>query len=494
MGGETDGGRGVGEKMKDIENVEDKKMSEEETRRLFISLYNKLQLKNIKGPIYKGIGFPGWSKLLRTTAPEPLKSLKDVEYQNQLKDLYTNDSLSYLKPLLYTEYLDYFMYMYDMFINTIIKKQYIYLRKKYNISITCNEEIEGFDEEYDCFLKDYRASRGKAKKETDLFFRQMMDVCGDEINNKYGFYETLTILKAASIDSAFVGENNEDIKEERCLKKSLTMKKLYSHQNNIYKEIKIARSFIDKYNIYLPLLYILVNDIRNLCCQYSLDDLIDCSIAETEKCEIYKRYCQLPIIYKDMLNGNQTIGPGVDQDDLLPFFRNSEFDYIMNKYNTALLLTELPFKNIQIRESFDKIIKYCKLASPKMLSELIEKYKIEKKITYDTEIYRDLISKSTFERIRKGKYKEKPQKSIVILLTIGLRLTFEEAKNFIEVAGHSLDKNETSDNPELISILKYILKITNERKLTKSNKENIVQAINFGTSYKELKRQLQCMG
>lgn len=195
-----------------------------------------------------------------------------------------------------------------------------------------------------------------------------------------------------------------------------------------------------------------------------------------------------------MLNGNQTIGPGVDQDDLLPFFRNSEFDYIMNKYNTALLLTELPFKNIQIRESFDKIIKYCKLASPKMLSELIEKYKIEKKITYDTEIYRDLISKSTFERIRKGKYKEKPQKSSVILLTIGLRLTFEEAKNFIEVAGHSLDKNETSDNPELISILKYILKITNERKLTKSNKENIVQAINFGTSYKELKRQLQCMG
>ena len=30
MGGEADGGRGVGEKMKDIEDVEAKKMSEED--------------------------------------------------------------------------------------------------------------------------------------------------------------------------------------------------------------------------------------------------------------------------------------------------------------------------------------------------------------------------------------------------------------------------------------------------------------------------------
>lgn len=340
MGREADGGRGVGEEMKDIENVEDRKMSEEGTRRLFISLYNRLQLKNIKEPIYKGIGFPGWSKLQRTTAPEPLKSLKDVEYQNQLKDLYTNDSLSYLKPLLDTEYLDYFVYMYDMLINTIIKKQYIYLRKKYNICSPCNEEIEGFDEEYDCFLKDYRASRRVAKKETDLFFGQMMDVCGDDINNKYGFYETLNILKAASIDSAFVEGNNKDIKGERCLKKSLTMKKLYSNKNNAREEIKVARSFVDKYDIYLPLAYILVNDIRDLCSKYRLDDLIDHSKAETKKCEIYKNYCQLPTIYKDMLNGNKTIGPGVDLDNLLPFFRKSEFNYIMNKYNTALLLTK----------------------------------------------------------------------------------------------------------------------------------------------------------
>lgn len=55
MGGEADGGRGVGDKMKDIEDVVDKKMSEEETRRLFISLYNRLQLKSIKEPFYKEI-------------------------------------------------------------------------------------------------------------------------------------------------------------------------------------------------------------------------------------------------------------------------------------------------------------------------------------------------------------------------------------------------------------------------------------------------------
>ena len=47
MGGETDGGRGVGDKMKDIENVEDKKMSEEETRELFKSLQDDIRWLSI---------------------------------------------------------------------------------------------------------------------------------------------------------------------------------------------------------------------------------------------------------------------------------------------------------------------------------------------------------------------------------------------------------------------------------------------------------------
>lgn len=123
------------------------------------------------------------------------------------------------------------------------------------------------------------------------------------------------------------------------------------------------------------------------------------------------------------------------------------------------------------------------------MSELIEKYIKVKKINQDVDIYMPIgMSRSTFTRMRKGR--NKPQKLNVVLLTIGLRLTYEEAEDFIETAGYSLDRAENNENPELKKNLKYILDFFSNRKLNVSYKEIIGDAILGNISYENLKKQL----
>lgn len=510
--------------MNDIENVEDRKMSEEETQELFkrccfvlcgmesldvlFPMCLHLKFKKNKNPIWQNVRFQvgfKWGKITKSKALIYLKSQKSLK-----KHLYKRFSHIYLKPLLDTEYLDYFVLIYDIITNKIIRQMFYYLRRKFGISEDpVSYELGKNKFNYKTFLQNYNISYKQAKVNSGLFLEQVMNVCGEKINSRIGFYETLNILNNINVESAYDKGSKTEIKESRCIKKSSVMEKLFLTEPNDCEEIKLARAFVKNYNINLPLLYIFANDIRCISDKLNSKDIVDQFKAQSEKSEIYIKYCMLPLIYEEIIGGYIDFnGEGINYDLLLPNFKEIKCSHKsmepyflsfksiyektkMTDYGSALLLTELPFDNIRIKEPLDKIIQYCKLAAPNPLSELIKIYKKKKNIRYYTEIYKDLMSRATFERMKDNKNKEKPQKLNVILLTIGFRLTFEETKKIMALTGYSFDKVGVDDNPELMNILKYICKITKKRELTKADKNIIIQAINLDMSYKELSEQLK---
>ena len=518
MGGETDGGRGVGDKMKDIENVEDKKMSEEETRELFKSLQDDIRwlsiaysthfrYRDVKPPIVKGFKLECNCKLGKADKHKSEMLLK--------KQLYRDLISWFLAPLSKTEYLDYFVIMYEIIINKIIQIHYKLIRKKYGVSDLIpvmdtfpgsgyrkrfdNEFKKVEENEYRQFLKDYEESRTICEKELIFVLKHCKHTCFGSIECNSGLEELLEYLNEANLESAFmVGNSNE-----RLQKKTSKLGELYSEEEFRSMEIKKARTFLLKYSISLPMLYVWAGCISEVYGgDNTEDDLIDVSKLIPAKLKIYRAFLALPLWYRDEYYNDEKSSESMGYATWsFPSFAKAEYKYDTPNEGYELrcesepipleILTNFPQKNIIVKISFDRIEQYCKLASPK-LCLLIDKYKKEKKIQ-NTDIFEPVfMNKSTFYRIFNGE--SKPGKGRVLLLILGMKLTKTEAEELLKTTKYDSEKATGVKKKELdkyYEIIEYVLMVSKNKKFCKTDIDRILDTISSKETFEELKTHLK---
>lgn len=484
--------------MKDIEDVEDKKMSEEETRELFKALQDDIRwlsiaysthfrYRDVKPPIVKGFKLECNCKLGKADKHKSEMLLK--------KQLYRDLISWFLTPLSKTEYLDYFVIMYEIIINKIIQIHYKLIRKKYGVSDLIpvmdtfpgsvyrkrfdNEFKKVEESEYRQFLKDYEESRTICEKELIFVLKHCKHTCFGSIEYNSGLKELLEYLNEANLKSAFWQGNSMD----RLHIKVTKLEELCWEKFSKAKKNRKAREFISKYNISLPMLYVWAGCISQVYGgDNTVDDLIDSSKLVPDKLKIYRAFQALPSWYKEEYSSNNISGYTTWS---FPSFRKAVYtnqtmdgDHEIGDENIPMeILTSFSQNDIIVKVNFDMIERCCKLASPR-LCLLIDKYKKEKGILNKDIIETAFMNKSTFYRIYSGQ--SKPVKGSVLQLILGMHLTEAEAKALLKTtkcANEDATGVKKKELDKYFEIIKYTIKVSKRRILNEADINHILTTV-----------------